>query len=61
MLTTCSLQALYFMHEIRETSDVRFVPEISRAGPGRAGPVFRLDSYLCITLWKAGVVVYVVE
>jgi len=27
--TTCSLLALYFMHEIRETSDVRFMPEIS--------------------------------
>jgi len=26
---TCSLLALYFMHEIRETYDVRFMPEIS--------------------------------
>jgi len=26
---TCSLLAFYFMHEIRETSEVRFVPEIS--------------------------------
>jgi len=27
--TTYSLLALYFMHEIREISDVRFMPEIS--------------------------------
>jgi len=27
--TTCSLLALYFMHEIREIADVRFMPEIS--------------------------------
>jgi len=27
--TTCSLFALYFMHEIREISDIRFMPEIS--------------------------------
>jgi len=26
---TCSLLALYFMHEIRDTSDIRFMPEIS--------------------------------
>ena len=26
---TCSLLALYFMHEIRQTSDVGFMPEIS--------------------------------
>jgi len=26
---TCSLLALYFMNEIRESSDVRFMPEIS--------------------------------
>jgi len=26
---TCSLLALYFMHEIREISDIGFMPEIS--------------------------------
>jgi len=26
---TCSQLALYFMHEIRETSDIRFMPETS--------------------------------
>jgi len=26
---TCSLLALYFLHEIRETYDIRFMPEIS--------------------------------
>jgi len=26
---TCSLLALYIMHEIREISDIRFMPEIS--------------------------------
>jgi len=26
---TCSLLVVYFMHEIRETSGVRFMPEIS--------------------------------
>jgi len=27
--TTCSLLALYYMHEIREISVIRFMPEIS--------------------------------
>jgi len=29
MCTACSLLALYFMHEIREIFDIRFMPEIS--------------------------------
>jgi len=41
--TTCSLLAPYFMHEIREISNIVSYNKFSKPRPGRAGPVFRLN------------------